>query len=83
MTDLNLSRWLRIASALALVALALIVWSLLDPTPIPVIVSMSVGQAIGSVSFGIYLFVVVVDLRRSARRRRTSGSIPIPEVKEE
>ncbi len=51
------------ACVLALVALGLVVWSLLDPRPIPVIVAMSVGQALGTMSFGAYLFVVAGDLR--------------------
>jgi ABC-type nickel/cobalt efflux system permease component RcnA len=51
-----------LACSFALLALALIVWSLLDPRPIPVIVAMSVGQAIG-VSFAAFLFVVVTDVR--------------------
>jgi len=56
---------LRIAAVLALVGLALMVWGSLDPTPLPVIVAMSVGQGIGIVSFLIYLVVVVADLRRA------------------
>ena len=84
MSKIDINRLLRIATMLALVALALIVWSLLDPTPIPVIVSMSVGQAIGTVSFGMYLFVVFVDQRRAARRRRSTGqqqAVREPEAK--
>jgi hypothetical protein len=76
LTDLKLTRWLQVACALALVALALIVWSLLDPTPIPVIVSMSVGQLIGTVSFAMYGFIVFVDFRRSFRRRRRESVNP-------
>lgn len=54
---------------LALVALGLIVWSLLDPRPVPVIASMSVAQALGTVSFFAYLAVVAADLRRLNRAR--------------
>jgi hypothetical protein len=57
------SRIMVIACVLALSALALFVWSLLDPRPIPVIAAMSVGQAIGTLSFGAFLFVVLADLR--------------------
>ncbi len=57
-------RLLRIAAAMALLALALMTWSLFDPRPPPVLIAMSVGQAIGTVSFAIYVFVVVGDLRR-------------------
>lgn len=58
------SRILQAASVLTLLALALMVWSLFDPRPIPVMVAMSVGQALGTLSLLVYLIVVVVDLRR-------------------
>jgi hypothetical protein len=44
-------RWLLSgACTAALVALALVVWSILDPRPVPVVVSMSVAQGLGTVS---------------------------------
>ena len=55
---------LRIAAALTLIGLALMVWSMLVPTPLPVMLAMTVGQAIGTTAFGLYLFVVVRELRR-------------------
>jgi uncharacterized membrane protein YqhA len=66
------SRVLQIACTLALVALALIVWSLLDPRPIPVILAMSVAQGLGTLSFAAFLFVVVRDLRTGQRKERES-----------
>jgi hypothetical protein len=57
-------RLLRAACVLALVGLALMVWSILDPRPMPVILAMSVGQAIGTASLLLFLVVVVADLRR-------------------
>jgi hypothetical protein len=54
---------MRVACYLALVALGLIVWSLVDPAPLPVIGAMSVGQVIGTASFVFFLFAVVADLR--------------------
>jgi hypothetical protein len=53
---------LRVACVLGLVALPLMVWSVFDPTVWPVLIALSVGQAIGSASFALYLFVVVRDL---------------------
>ncbi len=44
---LTTPRILAAACVLALVALALIVWSLLDPRPIPVILAMSLAQGLG------------------------------------
>jgi hypothetical protein len=55
---------LRVSALLTLIALALMVWSILAPTPLPVMLAMTVGQAIGSVAFGIYLYIVVRDVRR-------------------
>ncbi len=53
---------LRIASVLALIGLALMVWSVLSPTPLPVLVGLSIGQAIGTLSFVLFLGVVAADL---------------------
>jgi hypothetical protein len=58
---------LRVACMLALGALGLMAWSLLDPRPVPVIIAMSVGQGIGTLSFVAFLVVVAADLRRVLR----------------
>ena len=65
-------RWLRLASVLALIGLALMVWSVLQPTPLPVLVALTAGQAIGTASFAILVAVVVADLgvARKLRGRR-------------
>ena len=62
-------RVLNAACVCALVALALMVWSLLDPTPMPVLVAMSAGQVLGTISLLAFLAVVVVDLRRANLER--------------
>jgi peptidoglycan/LPS O-acetylase OafA/YrhL len=54
---------LRIAAACALLALAMMIWGVLDPAPIALVIAMSVGQAIGTLSFALYLLAVFVDLR--------------------
>jgi hypothetical protein len=59
-------RVLRLACALALVALGLMAWSLFDPRVFPVIVAMSVGQLLGTASFAAFGWFVLSDLR--ARR---------------
>ena len=61
---------LRMAAVLSLVALALMMWSLFDPRPPPVLIALSLGQVIGTVSFAIYLAIVIWDIRR--RRRESS-----------
>jgi len=57
------ARVLRAACVLALVALALMSWSLFDPRPIPVVLAMSLGQVLGTLSLVAFIAVVVVDIR--------------------
>ena len=61
---------LRTSAVLTLVGLGLMVWSMLQPTPLPVMLAMTVGQGIGTFAFAIYVFVVVRELRREFVRRR-------------
>jgi hypothetical protein len=63
---------LRISAVLTLVGLAFMAWSMLQPTPLPVMLAMSVGQGFGCVAFGLYLYVVVRDIRR-ARHEQVPG----------
>jgi hypothetical protein len=65
-------RLLSAACALALVALALMVWSLFDPTPAPVVLAMSVGQVIGTLAFAAFLYVVAADLRARLATRKAA-----------
>jgi MFS family permease len=58
------------AAVLTLIALGLMVWSLFVPTPLPVMVAMSAGQALGTAAFGAYGYVVVRDILRLRRARR-------------
>jgi uncharacterized membrane protein YbhN (UPF0104 family) len=65
-------RLLQISAVVTLLALALMVWSMLQPTPLPVMLAMTVGQGLGTLALGAYLYVVIRDLRRSYVRRRDS-----------
>ena len=56
-------RLVRVAAILALVALPLMVWSIVDPTVWPVLVALSVGQVIGTLSFVLFLVAVARDLQ--------------------
>ena len=58
---------LAVSAVLTLVGLALMVWSMLQPTPLPVMLAMTVGQVIGTVAFAIFVAVIVRDLRRRLR----------------
>ena len=53
---------LRVACVLALIALPLMVWSVFDPTVWPVLVALSFGQGIGTLSFVLFLAAVARDL---------------------
>ena len=70
---INSARLLRVAAILALAGLGLMVWSLLDPRPIPIMAAMSIGQALGTLSFVIFLLVVLQDAWRANRKRKDDG----------
>ena len=63
----SVTKLTRVACMLALVGLALMSYSILDPRAIPVIVAMSVGHAFGIGAFGCYLLAVILDIKRSGR----------------
>ena len=58
---------LRLSCWMTLIGLAMFVWSVLDPRPVPVMVAMSIGQAIGSAAFAIFVLVIGVDFIRRER----------------
>ncbi len=58
---------LRIACVLTLVGLALMIWSMLEPTWLPVMVAMTAGQALGTTAFVIFGVTIVRDLKRRIR----------------
>jgi hypothetical protein len=66
-----MTRLLQISCGLTLVGLALMVWSMLVPTPMPVILAMSLGQLLGTVAFGMFGYVVLVD---QVRKQRAKGA---------
>jgi hypothetical protein len=53
---------LLVASLLTLVGLALMVWSVLDPRPLPVVFGLSIGQGLGGLGFALYGIIVGIDL---------------------
>lgn len=67
-----MKRLLQWASLLTFLGLALMLWSMFQPTPLPVMLAMSVGQGIGTLAFALYGFAILVDMRRTRRRRRES-----------
>lgn len=70
-----------VAAIMTLIGLALMVWSMAVPTPMPVILAMSVGQGLGILAFALFGIVVLVDQLRKqreagAREIATSNGIP-------
>jgi len=59
----------RAAAVLTILALGLMVWSLLDPSVLPVMLAMSVGQLFGTIAFGMYVVAIIKDLRRARAAR--------------
>ena len=60
------------ACVLGLLASALMCWSVLDPTPFPVLVAMSVGMVIGILSLVCYVAAVLLEAWR-IRTMRSPG----------
>ena len=56
------------ACVLGLIGLALMSWSLFDQGWSPVMAAMSVGQGIGTLSFALFLVIVIIDLRKAEFR---------------
>ncbi len=67
---------LRWSAVLTLIALALMVWSMVQPTPLPVMLAMTAGQGIGTLALAMYLFVVVQDFLRIRREKREGDDSP-------
>lgn len=69
---IQMTTLLRISGALTILGLLMMVWSLVQPTPLPVMLAMSVGQMFGMFAFALYLVAIVIDLRRDRRAKRES-----------
>lgn len=78
LSRLGLHSLVRAACVASLLSMALMCWSVFDPTPFPVMVSMTVGQGIGTLSLACYLAAVLVA---QWRRERPSLAPPKPDAK--
>jgi hypothetical protein len=63
---------------LALIGLAMMVFSILVPRPLPVVLAMSVGQAFGGAAVLCYMLAILVEAARTSRLRKGSTSLPPP-----
>jgi CHASE2 domain-containing sensor protein len=72
------SRLMTYACILGLIGLALMSWSLFEQGWIPVMMAMSVGQGIGTLSFVLFLVVVLIDLRQAEFRTSEPPAEPAP-----
>ena len=64
MIDQRNRRILEGASVTTLVALGLMLWSEAVPKPLPVIVAMTIGQGLGTLSLVAFFWVIVSEARR-------------------
>ncbi len=81
MTPAGHRRILSHACAWGLISLGLMVWSLFDPRPLPVIGAMSIGQVFGTISLASFLYVVVSDLRPGLKKALDEAGVskrPLP-----
>lgn len=70
----TIEKRVRLSCYLALAALGLIVWSLVQPAPLPVVGAMSVGQLLGTLSLAFFLYAIVADLRPALARLRVRAA---------
>ncbi|MEJ7601816.1 MAG: hypothetical protein WKG01_28215 [Kofleriaceae bacterium] len=71
---------LRTSAILTIFALMAMVWSIVDPTPVPVMLAMSLGQVLGTVAFALYGIVILRELRADRRDQRASAKVAAPTV---
>lgn len=72
-------RILKYACILGLIGLALMSWSLFSQGWIPVMMAMTVGQGIGTLSLVLFILVVIIDLQRATFRPSIPPRPPEPE----
>lgn len=74
MSEARAQRALRVSAVLTIAGLAFMLWSLLEPTALPVVLAMSVGQGLGTLAFAIFCWVVVSDLRTKQAQARAEAA---------
>jgi hypothetical protein len=76
-----------ISGVATLAALALMGASIVSPKPLLLVLAMSIGQGIGTLSLALYLLAIVLDLQggaaidqaaETANESRSEGGVPPP-----
>ncbi|MFW5876807.1 MAG: hypothetical protein ACOCXM_08720 [Myxococcota bacterium] len=83
--DRHTERILRTAVFAAIAALLLMIWSFFDARPLVAVGFMTVGQGLGTLSFALFLTLVINDLvrHRVIGRPRGASSSPPAEAPDE
>jgi hypothetical protein len=68
-----LAKWptkkmLRLAAVLGLLGSAVMAWSVLDPTPLPIVTSMSISPVLAGLAFLLYGLSIAADLSQAQAR---------------
>ena len=61
----DVKRLVLLSTVATLAALALMVLSIVSPNPLFLVIAMSVGQGLGTMSLALYLLAIVLDLQSS------------------
>jgi hypothetical protein len=61
-------RMLRLAAVLGLMAMAVMSWAVIDPTPLPVVASMSFSPVFAGLAFLIFGLSIAADLAQAQAR---------------
>lgn len=72
-TRLDPARVVRFTCFVGLVALALMAWSVLSPSPLAVVVGMSLGHVLGVGAAALFGLAIYFDFRRERRRARQAS----------
>jgi hypothetical protein len=62
---LDVKRLVMLSAIATLAALGLMVVSIISPNPLFLVIAMSVGQGLGTLSLALYLLAIVLDLQSS------------------